>query len=328
MKKLGWAKKIIFSLIPLFVLLLVAETVLYASGYRNPVGTPMRFGGAYKDIMLADPYTGHRFKPHQPDMFDENDTFNSNGFRDRELNTSAAVKILCLGDSTTFGYMVKMNETYCWQLEEKLNRNGGNYEVYNAGVPSYTLYQGYQLYTHYLEDTDWDYLIVTFGWNDVAWGEGGEIKTDYGIEMPPARIVVLNQLLFFARKFHTFSFLENKLSDYAYSMADKDEMIIEHYTAYYRELVREAESRGTKVIILPVISQTLQTELRVDPRMALYNNITRQVAEEEGAQYLDIVPIIYEKRGRIGWFEMIHYDSKGHEVIADTLYDYFVGNEN
>lgn len=61
--------------------------------------------------------------------FDTAVTTNSLGLRDREVDFSKP-RILCLGDSFTFGFGVENDETFCAQLEASF---GGRYDVINAG---------------------------------------------------------------------------------------------------------------------------------------------------------------------------------------------------
>jgi hypothetical protein len=63
--------------------------------------------------------------------FDTTVSTNSWGLRDREIDFSKP-RILCLGDSFTFGFGVENGEAFCAQLEEAF---GGRYDVVNAGIP-------------------------------------------------------------------------------------------------------------------------------------------------------------------------------------------------
>lgn len=62
------------------------------------------------------------------------------GLRDRELavpKPSGTVRILGLGDSVTFGYGVRLEDTYLKVMEDRLNAGapaGRRYEVVNAGI--------------------------------------------------------------------------------------------------------------------------------------------------------------------------------------------------
>ena len=67
-------------------------------------------------------------------------TINSLGFRGPELKTGLQ-RVLCLGDSITFGYGVGDETPFPRQLEDRLNRDGAEFEVINAGVQRYFTYQ-------------------------------------------------------------------------------------------------------------------------------------------------------------------------------------------
>lgn len=61
--------------------------------------------------------------------FDSTVSTNSLGMRDNEIDFSKP-RILCLGDSFTFGFGVENDETFCARLEARFS---GRYDVVNAG---------------------------------------------------------------------------------------------------------------------------------------------------------------------------------------------------
>jgi lysophospholipase L1-like esterase len=76
-------------------------------------------------------------------------------------------RILFLGDSCTFGYGVAHDETFAQVTETLLqDQTYGSVECINAGVPGYTLFQGYRyLVTEGLRLQP-DVVVLNFGWND------------------------------------------------------------------------------------------------------------------------------------------------------------------
>lgn len=61
---------------------------------------------------------------------------NSKGLRDKEYpyrKEEGTFRILVLGDSFTEGFQVALEDTFCKVLEYELNRDGGKFEVINAG---------------------------------------------------------------------------------------------------------------------------------------------------------------------------------------------------
>lgn len=74
---------------------------------------------------------------------------NSEGYRDREIaeKQASAVRIVCLGDSWTFGMNVGQEQTYPQRLQALLEREfpEAAVEVLNLGVLGYSSYQGLEL---------------------------------------------------------------------------------------------------------------------------------------------------------------------------------------
>lgn len=61
---------------------------------------------------------------------------NSLGFRNREISDKHGLRIVCVGDSVTFGWGVEAEDSYPAQLELLLQKNYPTIEVINTGVPA------------------------------------------------------------------------------------------------------------------------------------------------------------------------------------------------
>jgi lysophospholipase L1-like esterase len=108
---------------------------------------------------------------------------NSRGLRDpREIpfdKPPDAVRILFLGDSTTFGWLLRYDETIVHQTEQRLRERfpGRDIACLNAGVPGYTAFQGWR----FLETEGLlyqpDLVVASFGFNDSArWQGRGDLE--------------------------------------------------------------------------------------------------------------------------------------------------------
>ncbi|MBU1628397.1 hypothetical protein KKB18_13595 [bacterium] len=97
-------------------------------------------------------------------------TFNSLGFRSPEVlkdKKEGIVRIVSMGDSTTFGWIVRMEEAYPAMLESLLSVTHPNrFEVINAGIPGYTSFQGKIQLDRVLLDLKPDIVTISFGRND------------------------------------------------------------------------------------------------------------------------------------------------------------------
>ena len=92
----------------------------------------------------------------------------------KPLKTPPAVamrpKIIAFGDSLTAGFGLTERESYPYLLQEKLNADGYNYEVVNAGISGDTSLGGLERVDWVLEQEGVEILILELGANDLLRG--------------------------------------------------------------------------------------------------------------------------------------------------------------
>lgn len=115
------------------------------------------------------------FFPFIPDSMKENPVWeislNSEGFREKEFineKPGSVFRIICLGDSWTFGANVSDEDTYPRQLGRLLAQEypRTHFEVLNLGVLGYSSFQGLELLKSRVLDLNPDILIIGFAMND------------------------------------------------------------------------------------------------------------------------------------------------------------------
>lgn len=79
-------------------------------------------------------------------------------------------KIIAFGDSLTAGFGLAEKESYPYLLQERLNRDGYQYEVINAGVSGDTSLGGVERIDWVLEQDNVEILILELGANDLLRG--------------------------------------------------------------------------------------------------------------------------------------------------------------
>jgi len=79
-------------------------------------------------------------------------------------------KIIAFGDSLTAGFGLAEKESYPYLLQQKLNSDGYNFEVVNAGVSGDTSRGGLERIDWVLEQDDAKILILELGANDLLRG--------------------------------------------------------------------------------------------------------------------------------------------------------------
>jgi lysophospholipase L1-like esterase len=120
-----------------------------------------------------------QFFPTLPPSLLDNPTWeistNSEGFRGNEFPANrdpSVFRIICLGDSWTFGANVDQAKSYPQQLSALLKREfpQGEFEVLNLGVMAYSSYQGLNLLKSKIDDLNPDMILIGFGMNDASVG--------------------------------------------------------------------------------------------------------------------------------------------------------------
>jgi hypothetical protein len=96
---------------------------------------------------------------------------NSHGLRDQEITLEKApgsYRILAVGDSNVFGFGVPFEKSFSEVLESKLNadRSGMHWDVINAGLPGYSIYQSLVYAKREGIRFDPDLIILETNFND------------------------------------------------------------------------------------------------------------------------------------------------------------------
>ncbi len=109
---------------------------------------------------------------YSPDYIGVPVAINRLGLRDREIavpKPPRTVRILGVGDSVTFGYGVRLEQTFLKVLEDRLNAGGGGtrYEVVNAGVEECGFDGYYELFRRLAPTLEPDLVLVGIVLNDI-----------------------------------------------------------------------------------------------------------------------------------------------------------------
>ncbi|MBU1905630.1 MAG: SGNH/GDSL hydrolase family protein, partial [Candidatus Omnitrophica bacterium] len=165
--------KYIFIYLAIFIFIFIIGEV-FSSVYEY--GKFKREGTKY-NLFYKVPYLEHRLRPDfKGDYENALVKINSLGFRSREISLNKPkdiFRIICIGESTTFGLGASSNvHTYPALLEGKLNSRINNpklkIEVINAGIPSYDSSQCYILLGLEMMALDPDLIVIYTGWNEMG----------------------------------------------------------------------------------------------------------------------------------------------------------------
>jgi lysophospholipase L1-like esterase len=271
---------------------------------------------------------------------------NSLGLRGPEVareKPDGTFRVLCIGDSCTFGSGAAGDQTYPARTEQLLRarRPDRPIEVLNAGVPGFTSYQGMMYLRSEGLSLDPDVVVVALGFNDIQparpgdkrpFAEGREMSDrEYartvrgagglGItrlarrlmrptadatppESPPAAPA--------ARPIDDDSDLDSSTARPRVSAAE--------YREHLEAMVAESRRRGAAVVLVgwPILPQAAGVELAGRSAMIAENQrLAAEVARSGGAAFLDLVPVL---AGREELFiDIVHLNPAGYAAVAEAL---------
>lgn len=292
----------------------------------------------------VDPKVGHRLAPGQQSYTHSFPVVtNSYGMRDREflaVPATGVVRILCLGDSLTFGDGVAVEDTYPKQLEVRLGRRGAvQYEVINAGVPSYDTWQE----VVYFEEWGWRLkpttVVIGFYANDVVpkpakinaalTGDGMLRRQGFGGVLPDFVVHTLKRsrlLLFLRDRVGKLNNLVSPSSQFLHQQSLLDgtpnpfvERGWQEVDSSLRRMAALKREKGFELllVIFPMAEQLLR-----DSSRAYYQSRVRAIADKYAIPSIDLLDSY--KREFTGFGSLFiewdgHPNPKAHQIAAGEI---------
>ena len=238
-------------------------------------------------------------------------------------------RVLCLGDSCTFGG----GHPYAEFLQGILDRRfgGGRFEVLNGGVIGYTSLHGLEWYQRELARLRPDIVTIYFGWNDM-WRTKDTAIRDWFARRLEKREPIFHSY-FWEALTRTASFLKNRF--------EPGDVPLHIPPDRYRQVLEQFAELGKRDDFTPVYVTAPSGfdddktpawlvdkgfVARGDSAPALrrrYNQVVLDVAREHRLPVADCAAAFEQSGGR-SLFERpdedtIHPNDRGYERIAETL---------
>ena len=329
----GAAPKLILSACALLAAVFVAELILRLTDKPAP-------------SMLFAPFAAHMTKNHLDDFLgvvcDDPELFwrlapnqrlpddawpirglisNAEGLREKheipEAKPAGEVRVLFLGDSCTFGFGSLDGESFVAQAEARLaaRQPQARTECINAGVPGYSLFQGWR----WLESRGLDYhpdlVVATFGWNDDrAWADRSDLQhweRKQAANPPPG----LRQ-----------SLLANRIWEMAARLRDRTPTRGKQVRVppeEFREILERARrTLGERGIEMRVMVWPMRRDLAGLPPTP-YQEILREFGAKHGGICIDPLPVFrraLETHGPDDLFiDQGHVRPLGNQLVAEAV---------
>ncbi|HUR27227.1 MAG TPA: GDSL-type esterase/lipase family protein [Planctomycetota bacterium] len=283
----------------------------------------------------------------------QSEKINANGYRGplraRE-KPPGVLRVVALGDSSTFGMGVPYEDTWCAQLEARLAAEGVPAEVIDAGVIGFTIDQGLERYDALVHDLRPDVVISAFGAvNEHLWCQTlpDRPKID-ARKHPPFVATKLRELRYAVRLLHLAGWVidrasgqdreamrealraERKRQDAFNVTAGQPDwkgerrVGLARFAAAHDELA--ARARADEAGLVLVSMPRLPEREVVSPVLPLYNQAVADAAARASAGFLDARALILAAlRGppEREWSELFldayHPTRAGHALLAEGL---------
>lgn len=279
-------------------------------------------------------------------IVDEYIKTNSQGLRDVEhewRKPEGTFRILGLGDSFTFGWGVKLEESFLKVLETRLGQELGQaVESINAGVPGY----GLNHYYVYLKNVglryDPDVIVVAYFADDLPIGlkeelspynedfpeklqyKGGMLARSrfYNFITSAAAVVRVRNHAKQVDHMRNMEIRRAAWGRYDYPVIDSDQAkaaekiaLLEQYLLRFQALGAERNARLV-VMFIPDISHLYH------PEYQHINRVLAQLTRKHGIPFVDMTPI-FETSTDLATYYLFprdaHTNATGHQAMASAL---------
>jgi len=261
---------------------------------------------------------------------------NSVGLRDREHaynKPNNVFRILCLGDSNTYGWGVAFEESYPYLLEKKFDNrsfSSPKIEVIKAGIPAFFPELERIFLEHYGIKYQPNLVLVAFSPGDV-------FDTYFGsnnLRADPKGFLVMHN----SSKFMKFFQLLYKQSDLFRLVARKFELLfyqvfyhwddIYKNNGFYESSWQTVEQEflnisniskriGASLVIIytPLPSNSIKKEFQSYPAGRLEN-----WCRLNGIFFIDLSLILEKNNMDSFYWKEGHFNTEGHKIIAETIF--------
>lgn len=272
---------------------------------------------------------------------------NSQGLRhDGDIGPKepGSIRVVCLGDSVTFGYRVPLvwperpdqyardQLPYPVLLERALRaaNPGRKVEVVTLAVPGYTSYQGLLWLRREIERLRPDVVTVCFGWNDVTLRAATDRET-----MPDGRARVLarrltsssqaitHAALWLQRRRARAELLQQQQTQQP--PAQTPRVPENEFAANMIEIARLATESGARALVVGTVYRDAVTNPVEAARIRGHRDLLRSAAQVHGVDYMEIAELTEANHpnSKKLFGELIHPNHEGHRVFAAALLKHF-----
>lgn len=315
--------------------------------------------------IMYDKYCYWRMSPNQQMRFKDpygrfiTSTINSYGSRNKELPLQKPLgerRIICIGDSFTYGLDVDDTQTYPSHLQNLIDKNSLGIKIFNFGCNGHTILHETNFIKKYGQQLQPDYVIVAMniqtdfsdidelgynlgympmpGYNFIKYcirktAIGNILLKFWNAEKVKGIIAYRNRLNKTSLKDKEPDGVKNKLvGNFAALFSDKRESPFGLYLNKLDELIALGREKGFKIIyiIMPFYIKSLDEVIISGKYRDGVDFTARQYYDFLKNRYLDEV-IIIELMSNFNSEDLFlpdgHLNAKGNRLVAEIIYEEF-----
>jgi lysophospholipase L1-like esterase len=280
----------------------------------------------------------------------ETASINSHGFRGPDFETvkpKGVFRVVCLGESSTFGYRNRDDETYPFLLGRLFTEEKLPVEVINAGFPYYNSGSILSLVKQDILNYKPDLITLYAGYNDTSWpiqiGRLGRMALwlqDHSITYLLLRDTI-NQNAFEIEHRVVEKLIPQKLP--REQLENDSNLVADRYRQNVRSIIRIAKSRGIPIVLIKqpvtthnpkytsvtyeeenqIVREKFERGERLDfievwmlKQYRLMEELER-IGKEEDLQLVDNIKIVDKDRRRLA--SWVHLTGEGNLRLAQAL---------
>jgi lysophospholipase L1-like esterase len=291
-----------------------------------------------EQIFSGDALLGWKLMSNMQDVHWDFTTFSTNkqGIRYHKnlgKKKKDTIRIVCLGDSITFGYRVpttfpqnpyyyeKSHIPYPSLIEKYLQTKNPNktVEVIPMAVPGYTTYQGLRWIEKDINSLRPDLVVVLFGWNDSEMHPQSdkEALPDSWHRAAQRALLSKSQALIYSSNWIG----SKKKSETKERIEYKPRVSREDYILNILSIKDMAKEYGSEILVLgPIIRDSVAVPAMTE-RLADYRTALSEAMSKTQTNYLEIEELTeteYPENNEL-FGELVHPNYLGHQLMAEKI---------
>lgn len=238
---------------------------------------------------------------------------NGDGLRDRHHTLTPAPgvrRVVCLGDSVTYGYELAREHAWPQQLEALLDQRGGRVEVFNVAAPGWTARQQRIAWRELARKYRPERVLLGVCLNDIP-------ELHNNLARPPAWLARLHQGSALVRRVVAAQGreIDSVMDLFQRPDARAVRAGFEHFFGELRGLRDEVRAEGARLALV-VFPFRFQVEPGA-PTPAVQQRI-QAFAAREGVDFIDVLPAL-QPLGPAGFIDYCHLSPAGGAAVARHL---------